>query len=63
MSPVTSKTANNNYVWFSIYSVWVSPFCFVIGVEFALIFGGGKFTTYGIKRNFYFDHIGDILFW
>ena len=29
----------------------MSPFCFVIGVEFAVIFGGGKFTTNEIKRN------------
>ena len=30
----------------------VSPFCFVIGVEFAVIFfGGGKFTVNEIKRN------------
>ena len=29
----------------------MSPFCFVIGVEFAVIFGGGKFRTNEIKRN------------
>ena len=40
----------------------VSPFCFVIGVEFVIIFGGGKFTINEIKRTFYFEHIGDILF-
>ena len=29
----------------------VSPFCFVIGVEFSVIFGGGKLTINEIKRN------------
>ena len=65
----TSRNVRGNFrkllitiVWFSIYSVWVSPFCFVIGVEFAVIFGGGKFTIYGIKRNFHFEHIRDIPF-
>ena len=29
----------------------MSPIRFVIGVEFAVIFGGGKFTTNEIKRN------------
>ena len=38
-------------VWFSKYSVWVSPFCFVIGAEFSVIFGGGKLTINEIKRN------------
>ena len=33
-----------------------------MGAEFSVIFGGGKFTINGIKRNFYFEHIGDILF-
>ena len=31
--------------------MWLSPIRFVIGVEFAVIFGGGKFTTNEIKRN------------
>ena len=31
--------------------MWLSPIPFVIGVEFAVIFGGGKFTTNEIKRN------------
>ena len=33
----------------------MSPFCFVIGVEFAVIFGGGKFTINEIKRNCILD--------
>ena len=31
--------------------MWVSPFWFVFGVEFAVIFGGGKLTINEIKRN------------
>ena len=33
------------------YIPCVSPFCFVIGVEFFVIFGGGKLTINEIKRN------------
>ena len=48
------------------YIPCVSPFCFVnagiMQAEFSVIFGSGKFTIYGIKHNFYFEHIGDILF-
>ena len=29
--------------------MWVSPFCFVIGVEFSVIFGGGKLTINEIQ--------------
>ena len=29
----------------------MSPFCFVIGVEFSVIFGGGKLTINEIQRN------------
>ena len=29
----------------------VSPFCFVIGVEFSVIYGAGKLTINEIKRN------------
>ena len=33
------------------YILCVSPFWFVFGVEFAVIFGGGKLTINEIKRN------------
>ena len=31
--------------------MWVSSFCFVIGVEFSVIYGAGKLTINEIKRN------------
>ena len=62
MSGVTSE---NCYLQlpliFHIFRVSVT-LCFVIGAEFSVIFVGGKFTINGINRNFYFDHIKDILF-
>ena len=66
MSGVTSE---NCYLQlsliFHIFRVSVTIlFCKrgIMWAEFSVIFGGGKFTIYGIKRNFYFEHTGDILF-
>ena len=42
--------------------MWLSPFCFVIGVEFAVIFGVGKLHDKWNKAKLYFEHIRDILF-